>query len=120
MTTIFDEIAAAIFPELSYFCVGGTSFYVYRGDTNGTITLLPTPVTCYVVPIKPDSPIAGLPQVLIWNKPWITFAALTVDIRSNDVLKSVSDSSYVFGLIGRVTKFYGMLAAPTDETTLVT
>lgn len=118
-TTIFDDIADAIFPELPYFCVGGTSFHVYRGDANGTITLLPTPITAYVIPVKPDGPLAALPQILIFNKPWVTFAALTVDIRSNDVLVSVSDATYVFALVGRVTKFYKMLAAPTDETTLV-
>ena len=118
--TIYDEITSAIFPELAYFSVGGTSFNVYRGDSNGTITLQTLPVTAYVIPVKPDAPIPGLPQVLIWNKPWVTFAALSVDIRSNDVLVSVSDPAYIFALVGRVTRFYGMLATPTDETTLVT
>jgi hypothetical protein len=120
MTTIYDEITAAIFPELSYFCVGGTSFHVYRGNTSGVITLQPSVVTAYVVPMKPDNPISGLPQVLIWNKPWVTFAAIGTLIQSNDILVSVDDPTYIFALVGRVTKFYGMLAAPTDETTLVT
>ena len=120
MTTIFDEIASAILPELPYFSVGGTSFYVYRGNTYGVITRLTDPVTAYAVPTKPDGPLAALPQITIFNKPWVIFAALTVDIRSNDVLLSVADSDYVFALVGRVTKYYGMLAAPSEETTLVT
>lgn len=120
MSTIYDDIVAAIFPELAYFAVGGDSFYVYRGNTKGIVTRQTNPVTAYVIPMKPDNPIAGIPQVLIWNKPWVTFAAIGTLIQSNDILVSVDDSSYVFGLLGRVTKFYGMLAAPTDETTLVT
>lgn len=120
MTTIFDEIAELIFPELPYFCVGGTSFNVYRGDTHGVISLLPSPITAYVIPAKPDGPLAALPQISIYGKPWVTFAALTVDMQSNDTLVSVDDPTYIFALLGRVTKFYGMLAAPTDETKLVT
>ena len=120
MTTIYDEIAAAIFPELGYFCVGGTSFHVYRGNSSGTVVLQTNPVTAYAIPMKPDNPFGALPQVLIWNKPWIIFAALTTAIQSNDVLVSVDDPTYIFALVGRVTKFYGMLAAPADETTLVT
>lgn len=120
MTTIFDEIAAEILPELAYFAVGGTSFYVYRGNTSGTITLQPSVVTAYVIPMKPDNPISGLPQIQIWNKPWITLAAIGTLIQSNDILVSVDDPTYIFALLGRVTKFYGMLAAPTDETILVT
>lgn len=119
MTTIYDEITAAIFPELSYFAVGGTSFHIYRGNTNGTITLQPSVVTAYAIPMKPDNPLGALPQVLIWNKPWIIFAAIGTLIQSNDVLVSVADSTYIFALLGRVTKFYGMLAAPADETVLV-
>jgi hypothetical protein len=120
MTTIYDDITAAIFPELSYFCVGGTSFHVYRGNTSGTITLQTSVVTAYVIPVKPDNFLAALPQILLWNKPWVIFAAIGTLIQSNDVLVSVSDSTYIFALLGRVTKFYGMLAAPADETTLVT
>ena len=119
MTTIFDELAELIIPELPYFCVGGTSYTCYRGNSNGVVT--PQGLrTVYVVPTKPDGPLAALPQITIYGKPWVTFAELGTDIQSNDVLVSVDDPTYIFALLGRVTTFLSMLAAPTDETQLVT
>lgn len=120
MTTIFDDIASEILPALSYFCVGGTSWHVYRGNSSGTVVLQPATVTVYLVPNIPDKPVPAVPQVNVFNKPWTAWAAIGTDIKSNDVLVSVADPTYVIALIGRVTHFMGMLVAPGDETELVT
>ena len=118
-TTIFDDITELVFPALSYFCVGGTSWHVYRGDSNGVVTLQTDPITCYIVPNNPDKPFLSIPQIQIFNKPWTLFAAIGTLVQSNDILVSVADSSFVIAVVGRVTHFMGMLGAPGDETELV-
>ena len=114
--TIYAAIAAAVFPALPQFAVGGPSFTGTRA-TGGNVASDPTSTalasrTIYFIPAKLEDFQKTFPGVPIFSAPWYGFAAAGVDIQAQD---TYTDGTLTYRIVGAPATEYGFVLAPAVE-----
>lgn len=117
--TIYAAIAAAVFPALPQFAVGGPSFVGQRAK-DGTPASAPTISnlsvrTIYFIPAKLEDFQATFPGISVFGTPYYGFAVAGTDIQADDIY---TDGTLAYLITGVPALEYGFVLAPAQKTPL--